>query len=219
MLHASEMSNIAMAPAAIVAPGQAEAVAGAWPVANNDNTADFMDFRFQLSAKSQVVRAILNRGTDARFAYVVTPNVDHVVRIQHRRSDLWPAYRRAWMTLCDSRILARLASRAGLALPVVPGSDLTLTLFRKVIRPDDRVAILGGDAAAIDGLRAAYNLTDVVHYNPPMGFIEDAEEVALPLLDEGQVRVHHVDARHVLVAREAHAAIDQDPLAPREELP
>ena len=43
---------------------------------------------------------------------------------------------------------------------------------------------------------------------------EDAEEVLALRLDEAEIGIHEVDARQVLLAAEAHAAIDQDPLPP-----
>ena len=41
---------------------------------------------------------------------------------------------------------------------------------------------------------------------------EDAEQILALLLDEAQIGIDDVDARQVLLAAEAHAAIDQDPL-------
>lgn len=141
-------------------------------------TAEFLDVDFALSDQQMVQDAIRVRDPADAFAYVVTPNVDHVVRLQRTRSDLWPVYRHAWMTLCDSNILARLAANAGLNLPVVPGSDLTVALFGNVIAPDDPIAILGGTPAAVATLKQRFGLTDVRHYNPPMGFIRDPVEVS-----------------------------------------
>lgn len=141
-------------------------------------SANFMDFRFQLANQANVVTAIGARLPTDAFAYVVTPNVDHVIRVQHFRSDLWPAYRHAWMTLCDSRILARLAKWTGLVLPLVPGSDLTSALFGNTIRADDRIAFLGGSDTTIASLCRSYHLTNVVHLNPPMGFIDKPLELA-----------------------------------------
>lgn len=153
-------------------------------------TARFLDFDFQRGDVDAVLTNIATRPADASFAYVVTPNVDHVVRLERVRSDLWPVYRRAWLTLCDSRILARLAASAGLRLPVVPGSDLTAALFDKVIAPDDRIAVLGGSAEMIAELRRRYGLNNVLHYNPPMGFINDAHERgrAISFLIEARAR-------------------------------
>jgi len=143
-------------------------------VRGHQRTSEFIDMKFAWRDQAHVLRDVEQRAAGAPFAYIVTPNVDHVVRIQHARSDLWPMYRNAWITLCDSRILGRLAARADMALPIVPGSDLTVALFREVIRPDDRIAVIGGSSGAIDKLRERFGLTNVVHHNPPMGFIHDA---------------------------------------------
>jgi exopolysaccharide biosynthesis WecB/TagA/CpsF family protein len=141
-------------------------------------TVEFIDVDFSTTGAGGVVEAVRDRSPDAPFAYIVTPNVDHVVRLQRSRSDLWPAYRGAWMTLCDSRILARMARSTGFSLPVVPGSNLTAQMFDQVIDPCDRVAIVGGRASMIQELARRYGLRDVRHYDPPMGFIHDPVEVA-----------------------------------------
>lgn len=137
---------------------------------------EFLGVNFDCADSGTALTQILKRPADAPFAYVITPNVDHVVRLQCARSDLWPAYRHAWLTLCDSRILAKLAARARVSLPVTTGSDLTVVLFKRIVQPDDRIAIVGGDAAMIDMLRARYRLTNLVHHNPPMGFINQPAE-------------------------------------------
>lgn len=138
----------------------------------------FLDLGFTRLTMPSVLNAIVAREADAPFAYVVTPNVDHVVRLERSRPDLWPVYRAAWATLCDSKIIALLARNMGVILPVIPGSDLTQQIFENAIRLDDRIAIIGGNAAMIDQLAKAYGLKDVHHYDPPMGFIKDPGEVA-----------------------------------------
>lgn len=147
-------------------------------VAPPSATARFLEFNFGTADFPAVLGALAARPADAPFAYVVTPNVDHVVRLERMRSDLWPAYRRAWITLCDSRILGKLATSAGIDLPIIPGSDLTAALFENTVRPSNRIAILGGEPAMIDRLRTRFGLKDIVHYNPPMGFINNAAERA-----------------------------------------
>jgi len=153
-------------------------------------TTRFLDFDFERGDAAAIVDMITTRPASLPFAYVVTPNVDHVVRLERIRSDLWPAYRRAWLTLCDSRILSRLAASAGVQLSVVPGSDLTAALFDRAIASNDRIAVLGGSPALIAELQRRYGLTDVLHYNPPMGFINDAHERgrAISFLIESQAR-------------------------------
>lgn len=139
---------------------------------------DFLDFDFSSLNPEDVLKLLADRRPDAPFTYVVTPNVDHIVRLQTRRSDLWPAYRAAWLRLCDSRVLVMLASLADVALTAVPGSDLTAELLQHVIRPDDPISIIGGDDASIDKLRQDYGLSNVIHHNPPMGFIRDPAALA-----------------------------------------
>jgi N-acetylglucosaminyldiphosphoundecaprenol N-acetyl-beta-D-mannosaminyltransferase len=134
---------------------------------------EFIDMAFTADDDAQVLDAIRGRDPAAPFAYIVTPNVDHIVRLQRSRSDLWPAYRAAWMTLCDSRILARLASLSGLPLPVLPGSDLTVRMMERVIDRDDRIAIIGGGTERVAALADRYGLRSVAHHEPPMGFIDD----------------------------------------------
>lgn len=139
----------------------------------NAGGTDFLDMDFSPLAKSQVLKILAERPAGAPFAYVVTPNVDHIVRIQRLRSDLWPMYRSAWLNLCDSRILALLASWTGRSLLPIPGSDLTADLLQQVVRPDDRIAVVGGDPVMIESVRQNYGLRNLVHHNPPMGFASD----------------------------------------------
>lgn len=153
---------------------------------------EFVDMTFTADNDAQVLGAIRARDPDAPFAYIVTPNVDHIVRLQRSRSDLWPAYRAAWMTLCDSRILARLAHRSGFPLPVLPGSDLTVRMIETVIARDDRIAIIGGGADGVAALADRYGLRAVLHHEPPMGFIDDpaAVERAARFAIEARARYH-----------------------------
>lgn len=153
---------------------------------------EFIDMTFTADDDAQVLGAIHARDPDAPFAYIVTPNVDHIVRLQRSRSDLWPAYRAAWMTLCDSRILARLAHRSGFPLPVLPGSDLTVRMIETVIGRDDRIAIIGGGASGVAALADRYGLRAVAHHEPPMGFIDDpaAVERAARFAIDAHARYH-----------------------------
>lgn len=92
----------------------------------------------------------------APFRYVVTPNVDHVVRLSADPS-LGPLYENAWLSLCDSKpiaALSRLLIPGG--LPHLPGSTLTEILFRTVIGPGDRIALVVPDAALAADMRTAF---------------------------------------------------------------
>lgn len=116
-------------------------------------------------------------GTD-RFGFVVTPNVDHLIRC-HDDPAFYACYAQADFVLLDSRFAARLLRLLkGQRLPVCPGSDLTAALFANVITPEDRIAVLGGDPQQVAQLAGRYGLKNMRHHNPPMGFIEDPAAVA-----------------------------------------
>jgi exopolysaccharide biosynthesis WecB/TagA/CpsF family protein len=119
--------------------------------------------------------AMLAARSDASpFAYLVTPNADHLVRLARDPDRYGPLYRDAAWRLMDSRVVARAATAMGLpAPPVVPGSDLTARLLAEVVRPDDRIAVLGGTAATVAAVRARFGLAALLHHDPPMGFDAD----------------------------------------------
>ena len=108
-----------------------------------------------------------------RFGYVVTPNVDHLIRY-HEDAEFRTLYRDAAYVLMDSRFCARiLRLLKGVRLPVCTGSDLSEKLLSSVVEPTDRIVILGGSAEQISKLIGIYGLQNVRHHNPPMGFIAD----------------------------------------------
>ncbi len=111
------------------------------------------------------------------YAYVVTPNVDHLIR-WHGEPDFRAAYQAAAYTLLDSRFLSHLLRMTrGLRTRVCAGSDLTAGLFDQVIQPEDRIIVIGGDASQVRELIALYGLRNLQHINPPMGFIDDPAAV------------------------------------------
>jgi exopolysaccharide biosynthesis WecB/TagA/CpsF family protein len=136
-----------------------------------------------------------------RFRYVVTPNVDHLVRLDAMGHDdaagaeLWRAYRDAALVLCDSRVLARLARAYGVALPLAPGSDLTVRLFAEVAQPGDRIAIIGGDEALLAALRSRFDALAFVQHVPPMGMLRNPAALAAAVAFG-----RDSDARFILIA-------------------
>jgi exopolysaccharide biosynthesis WecB/TagA/CpsF family protein len=152
----------------------------------------FVGVGFDLLTMDAVL-ARLSEVTDRTpYGYVVTPNVDHVVRLDDpaHTAELQPLYEGADLSLCDSRIIAHLARARGLALPVVPGSDLTPSLFRDVIRFGDRIAIVGGDHGIVEDLGRRYPGVELIHYEPPMGLRRNAaaREEAARFVAEAEAR-------------------------------
>jgi N-acetylglucosaminyldiphosphoundecaprenol N-acetyl-beta-D-mannosaminyltransferase len=129
---------------------------------------EFADFDATAAAA-----AIARRAVDAHFGYVVTPNADHFVRLSQSPS-LRTVYESAWLRLLDSRIVARAARLLGLRAPnVATGSDVMAVLLERYLRPDEPVTIIGLRPEWLGCLKHRYHLTNVAHYNPPMGFEHD----------------------------------------------
>ena len=50
------------------------------------------------------------------FRFIVTPNVDHLVRVAKEPEIFNPLYDASWLSVCDSRILELLANFSGICL-------------------------------------------------------------------------------------------------------
>jgi len=112
-----------------------------------------------------------------RYGYVVTPNVDHLIRYYEDPS-FRAKYRAADFILMDSRFAARLVRLLkGVRLPICTGSDLTAQLLCKVVNPADRIVVIGGTDEQAQLLTTRFGLTNLQHHNPPMGFINDPAAV------------------------------------------
>lgn len=126
----------------------------------------------------QVVNWCRTRSSAPGFAYVVTPNVDHVVQLYAQpHSPVTHAFRTAYLSadlcICDSRILSLFARRCGFTLPVVPGSDLTAALFEKVFTHGHRVVVVGGRDDTISRLKRAFPGPEYIQHLPPFGLARD----------------------------------------------
>lgn len=117
-----------------------------------------------------------NFGHDS-YGYVVTPNVDHIIRL-HDDKSFRAFYADAAYVLLDSRFLSNLLRvTRRLKLPVCAGSDLTARLFKDVIARNDRVVLLGGSEAQARKLAGIYGLQQLVHLSPPMGLLQNPEAI------------------------------------------
>lgn len=148
--------------------------------------AQFLNLGFSTLTMAEVIEAITAR-REKPIGFIATPNVDHVVRLARAENrGLDRVYGQAMLRLCDSRILALLARIGGERLEVVPGSDLTARLLDGAIRPGDRVAIIGGNAATLAKLRVLYPELEIAHHIPPMGLATDheAQDAAIAFVEE-----------------------------------
>lgn len=129
----------------------------------------FLGLGFDTLSLPAIQGILLERGPFAPFAYVVTPNVDHVGRLSGAAPEVVQPYRDAWLCVNDSRVLARLADVAGLSLPASPGSDLVSCLLEDSrLDRDTPIMVIGGDEALLDDLRARYGFTRLMHHEPEM---------------------------------------------------
>ena len=152
---------------------------------------EFLGIGFDPLPQAAVEVWLTRRDADSPFAYVVTPNVDHIVRLAKAPNDVRMAYADAALCLCDSRVLARLARICGVELSVVPGSDLVAALFARVVRARDRICLVGGSDADAAALRVLHPALDIVHHRPPMGLRNDpgARRVAVDFVASAKARV------------------------------
>ena len=136
--------------------------------------------RFSPLDTAGALAAILARPPRAPFAYVCTPNAVHVVNYERGEPRFRAGIDGAWLRLCDSRVVARLAAlTAGVQLPLALGSDLTLSMVRDgAVGPEDPVTIIGGTAAMEQRLRDRFGWRNIARHDPPFGFIADPGEVA-----------------------------------------
>ena len=128
----------------------------------------FLDLSFDALSTEEAGDEVMHQAArNASFVYVATPNVDHRVRLE-REPELKPLYDAAWMTLCDSRIIALLARMDGLCLPATPGADLVAHLFETRIRSDMAINVIGSSARVIELIKARYSIADLRWHEAPM---------------------------------------------------
>jgi N-acetylglucosaminyldiphosphoundecaprenol N-acetyl-beta-D-mannosaminyltransferase len=114
--------------------------------------------------------------------FVVTPNVDHLMRLQHD-CRFYEAYGTADYCVCDSRIVQYAARLLGQPIDEkISGSDLFPAFYWRYREdPGTTIFLLGAPegvaAIAQERINAKVGRTMVVGtYSPPMGFEHDATE-------------------------------------------
>ena len=153
---------------------------------------EFLGVEFDRVSEREVIDRLRSVTADTPFGYIVTPNVDHVVRLNGEvaGSRLDAAYSGADLCVCDSRVLASLARIRGIDLPVVTGSDLTAAMLGSVLVEGDHVAIVGGSSDLVRRLSSKYPHIEFVHHDPPMGLRQNiaAQDAAAAFIAQAGCR-------------------------------
>ena len=140
--------------------------------------AAFLGQRLALLDVPEAAAVIAARPPGLPFAYVVTPNAQHFVRLGRLRDARFQAaYDAAWLRLSDSRVACGLAKLLfGLRLKQAAGSDLTHYMLHHTIRRDDPVTVIGGSEELRRRLVEKFGLERLALHVPPMGLAGKPDE-------------------------------------------
>lgn len=142
----------------------------------------FLGLNFDTPSFDGLIQELASTSGTQPYRYLVTPNVDHLVRLTDapgmKNAKLWDAYRMADYCVCDSRVVATLAQIKAVRLTVVPGSDLTERLFAEAIEPGDIIAIVGGNEHTLPLLLQRWPDVKFLQHIPPMGLAKNGSAMS-----------------------------------------
>lgn len=112
-------------------------------------------------------------------SYVVTPNADHFSRLDDSKDvDFVDAYSNADLRLCDSRIIQKLSFIEKTPIRnVICGSDLTLKIMLSDWISRRKILVIGPTPMDTEIVRQKFSLNNLSCHTPPMGFIQNADEI------------------------------------------
>lgn len=134
----------------------------------------FMNAPFDRIWGDRVLELLAERDRPEAFRYVVTPNVDHVVRL-NRDASLKDVYDAAWLSICDSKPITLLARLLGVGVTYLPGSNLTDSMFARLLADGAKIALVAGSEEIATAVAAAYPKLEVAWCSPPPGTAGNAE--------------------------------------------
>lgn len=142
----------------------------------------FMNTEIDNLSMGETLDAIDKLILQNKNAYVVTPNVDHIVQLE-KGGELCEVYKNADLILTDGKPLLWIANLYGTPIKEkISGSDLFPKLCQMAADKGYRMYFLGAAdgvaAKAADNLMKKYPGLQVVGtYSPPFGFEKDANEM------------------------------------------
>lgn len=153
-----------------------------WRNKCNMSRIKFMNTEIDNLTMDEALLAIDNLINENKQAYVVTPNVDHIVQLE-AGGELCEVYKNADLILTDGKPLLWIAKWYGTPIKEkISGSDLFPRLCELAAKKGYKMFFLGAAegvaAKAADNLIRRYPGLNVVGtYSPPYGFEKDEEEM------------------------------------------
>lgn len=126
----------------------------------------FMGLEFDIAERSEWLPFVL-QPISGGFEYIVTPNVYHLILLD-RDPEILSAYAEAYVKICDSRVLNRLAQSMQIDLKVYPGADIVQDLLADPKASQLKFAIIGPDLPQVQILRKRYPGIDLHHVDAEM---------------------------------------------------
>lgn len=135
---------------------------------------EFLGVGFDRVDMAQALAFVVAGDATTPLRYVVTPNVDHLVRVNEiDHPQVRAAYAAADLCLCDSRIVQTLARLRGIRLATVAGSDLVEAMIPDHVRPGSRILLVGGGEDIRRRLAVKLPQVTLLHHQPPMGMLQN----------------------------------------------
>nr|WP_314262183.1 WecB/TagA/CpsF family glycosyltransferase [uncultured Devosia sp.] len=131
----------------------------------------FLGVSFDSLDQGQVIDQLSHSRAEDRFGYVVTPNVDHIVRLSGQPAAL-SQYHQAMLCLCDSKPLQVLSRTVGRPLTHVTGSDLTKAIFDRLLMPGDVVTLIVAREGIATKLMQRFPHVRFHWHVPPFGILD-----------------------------------------------
>lgn len=142
----------------------------------------FMNTEIDNLTMEEALQAIDALASSGKGAYVVTPNVDHIVQLE-KNEELRAIYRDASLILADGKPLLWIAKLYGTPIrEKISGSDLFPLLCKRAAEKGYRMFFLGAAegvaAKAAENLKMRFPGLQVAGtYSPPYGFEGDEGEL------------------------------------------
>lgn len=151
-------------------------------VGENMSRIKFMNTEIDNLTMAEALNAIDDLIRQKKNAFVVTPNVDHIIQIE-KGGELREAYKQADLILCDGKPLIWLSKWYGTPIKEkISGSDLFPLLCKRAAEKKYKMFFLGAAegvaAKAAENLMKRYPGLDVIGvYSPPIGFEKKDDEM------------------------------------------